>query len=123
MKRRPDDAEVRADPGDLFAWAERQRSPKEEATIRAAFFAFHAKYPEVYALFERFALEAIHAGRESIGAKAVWERMRWETAIGSARTNSEQYRLNNNFTAYYAREFVERHPELADVFETRRVRS
>jgi hypothetical protein len=93
---------------------------QRERTIRAEFQEFNAAHPEVYAMFERFALEALRF-RRVIGAKAVWERMRWETSVGSEQ--AEDFRLNNNFTAYYSRLFMERHPEHVEAFETRAVAS
>lgn len=115
--------ELPSDEEPLWAWAEAQRSPDEENTIRKAFESFHAAHPEVYALFERFALEGIAVGMELLGAGAVWERMRWETAVGTRAPDGTKYRLNNNYRAYYAREFMARHPEYPEVFATRKVRS
>lgn len=107
----------------MFAWAERQRSPAEENKIRIAFEKFHARYPEVYVLFERFTLEGIAHGMDRMGAGAVWERMRWETMVRSQKSDAEQYRLNNNYRAYYARLFMERHPEYPEIFATREIHS
>lgn len=107
----------------LLAWAETQRLPAAENTIREAFELFHAKHPEVYDLFEKFALQGIAAGMELLGAGAVWERMRWETAVGKREPDGTAYRLNNNYRAYYARAFMARHPEYPEVFATRKVRS
>ena len=108
---------------DLWAWSESQRSPNEENTIRDAWMSFHAAHPEVYRMFERFALEGVAAGMELLGAKAVWERLRWETAVAARRPDGTAFRLYNNYTAYYAREFMARHPEYPEVFATRKVRS
>ncbi len=121
MKRRAAPAEPPDDNDELFAWAERQPTPAEENTIREAFERFHRANPAVYALFERFALEAIHSGADTLGAKAVWERLRWETSVQVE--HRAQFKLNNNFTPYLARLFMERHPEHGDVFHTRKVRS
>lgn len=107
---------------DLLTWAERQRDAADHNTIRAAFEEFHARHPEVYAMFERFSLEML-AGGLNLGAKAVWERMRWETRVGPLCVTTRTYRLNNNFTPYYARLFMARHPEHAHAFHKRRVRS
>lgn len=85
-------------------------------TLRERFEVFHATNPHVYRLFERFALEAARSGRRRFGAKAVWERMRWFVAF---ETTADDWKLNNSHTAYYAREFIRRHPEHADLFETR----
>lgn len=111
------------DDGDLFRWAESQGSPNDRNTIRDAFDKFNARYPDVYAMFERFALEAIVSGLDVFGAKAVWERLRWETGVRAFKTDAERFHLNNNYTAYYARLFMERHPQYEGVFRTRKVRS
>lgn len=54
----------------------------------------------VWEQFEKFALEANRA-KKKIGAKAVMERCRWECEIESG----EEYKCNNNYTAYLARLF------------------
>ena len=71
--------------------------------------------PEIYALFERFALQAIDAGRARIGARMIAERMRWETSL---RMDAD-IKINNNAVPALAREFVRRHPEHAGVFSFR----
>ncbi len=76
---------------------------------------FHAANPHVYAHFERLALKAAQF-RVRFGAKAIWEVMRWEMAIN---TTEAEPKLNNSYTAYYAREFVRRHPEHTGLFEMR----
>jgi hypothetical protein len=77
---------------------------------------FHRDNPQVYAMFERFALEAINGGMRKIGGRLIWERMRWELAI---RTNGQDYKLNNNFVPFYVRAFIARHPEHNRVFQLR----
>lgn len=52
------------------------------------------------------------------GAKALWETLRYELAI-SSDANVRDFVLNNNFTAWYARELMANEPELTDFFETR----
>lgn len=123
MTKRHAPEEDPPDDGDLFGWAERQGQPNEQNTIRIAFERFHASYPEVFALFERFTLEAIAAGATDCGAKAIWERVRWETRIREKRSDAECFRLNNNYTPYMARLFIQRHPEFDGLFATRKVRS
>ena len=77
---------------------------------RAAWAAFHAQHPGVFAMFERFALEAAAGGVQRIGARAVWERMRWENRVHQ-RATDEAWALNNNWPPYYARHFLTLHPE------------
>lgn len=83
------------------------------------FREFHAAHPHVYVLFDRFTREALAAGRVRVGAKEVWERMRWEAHV-VARDGESTFALNNNLTAYYARHWMSR-TGLAP-FETRRQR-
>lgn len=99
-----------------LAFDTRDCSPVEEAAAR-----FDAEHPELFKLVERFALEAVAAGRKRIGIAAVWERIRWhvDVELGAA----EAYKLNNSHRAYYARRFMSAHPEHAELFETRRLRS
>jgi hypothetical protein len=80
------------------------------------FLDYHAKHPHVFIVFERFALEAIAAGRKKIGAGMIYERMRWYFSIETGR---EKYKLNNNYRADYARMFAAKHPEHRKIFETR----
>jgi hypothetical protein len=54
--------------------------------------------------------------------KMLWETCRYFTILG-ASLDDEPFRLNNNFTSRYARLLADQEPELADVFETRRLRS
>jgi hypothetical protein len=71
--------------------------------MRADYEAFHRAHPEVWEMFERFALQkAREHGRTHYGAKSVMERVRWETEAGGG----EPFSINNNWTAFYARRFV-----------------
>lgn len=111
--------------GDLFdekriAAAASVTAELDDRSIRAAFDRFHADNPHVWTLFEKFALEAIARGRGKFGAKAIFERLRWYSIV---ETDGEPWRLNNNYTAYYARLFESRHPEHAGFFEMREVGS
>lgn len=58
------------------------------------------------------------AGHSRWGAKALWETLRYELAI-SSDADVREFVLNNNFTAWYARELMANEPELTDFFETR----
>lgn len=84
--------------------------------------AFVREHPEAWAMFCRFALEAIDAQRRAgrrlkIGAKAVAERVRWETTL--AARDAHGWRWNNSYTAPAARRFMAEHPGYGRVFETR----
>jgi hypothetical protein len=100
-----------------------------EKTLQGSLFAdrlyqkwkdFDRDNPKVWTLFERFALEAATAGREHFGGQMVWERMRWYVMI---ETNDEDYKLNNDYVAYYSRMFNAKYPQFGggQFFRTRRV--
>lgn len=80
------------------------------------FLRFHAASPHVYRLFEKFTKEAASKGKK-VGARAVWERMRWELYFETSRDGD--YKLNDHFTPYYARLVMLRNEQLAGYFETR----
>lgn len=90
----------------------------DRKTLRDKWLAFHCRNQHVGDLFERFALEALRTpGR--IGAKAIWERMRWEFRVKTDEPKGAP-QLNNSFTSFYARWFLERHPEHEGRIETRK---
>lgn len=88
-------------------------------TIAEAFGAFHQANPHVLENLRKLALER-HARRpaEKIGIKHLWEVLRWEYEVKTDRPANE-CRLNNNFTAFYARLLMAREPILRGVFELR----
>lgn len=82
-----------------------------------AFRVFHAENPHVFRLFERFALEAA-ARRKRFSSDAVLHRLRWFTQIET--DDPAGFKINDHWSAFYARLFLEQHPELAGFFELRR---
>jgi hypothetical protein len=84
--------------------------------IEVAFWVFHEANPEVYRLCVQLAGEALAVGRRKIGMKMVWERARWDFYV---RTTDDTYKLNNNYTALYARLIMKQEPDLAGVFDVR----
>ena len=89
-------------------------------SIYKDFLHFNSAYPQVYLLFEKFALQLIHAGKTKLGAKMILERIRWEITTGSK--DEEGFKINNNFTAYYSRWFIRNHPQYKEFFEFRVIR-
>jgi hypothetical protein len=88
-----------------------------EPTVSEARFLAHVEAnPQVYELLRRFALEARRSGRRRMGIAALFERVRWFTAI---ETHGDDFKLNNNWRAFYARLLMQNEPELAGFFETR----
>jgi hypothetical protein len=94
------------DPFDGISWYWREQAA-----------AFNRRNPAVYALLVKYAREAVAAGRTRIGIELLWNRMRWDWLV---QTDSDDYKLNQNFKAWYARLIMLREADLADIFETRR---
>lgn len=74
---------------------------------------------KVYALYERFALEASER-KKKFSIALLTERIRWEVLMGIQK-DSEGYRINNNYRAYIARDLLYKYPQLQGLLETRRV--
>jgi hypothetical protein len=73
--------------------------------------------PDFWSEFCTRASLASRNGRKTFGAKAICEGIRWDF---SARTDSEEeYKVNNNYTAYFARLFHEQFPHHDGFFKTR----
>lgn len=81
------------------------------------FEAYHLKNQHVYRMFEHFTMEVIKAGRKSFGAQVIAERLRWYSQI---ETVGDEYKINNDYVAFYARKFEENHPEHDGFFRKRR---
>jgi hypothetical protein len=93
-------------------------SEQAPAAIQAEFEKFDGQYPDVYALFVKFAEQMWDAGRRKGSSKSIVERIRWEHMTTSQGGN-EDFKINNNFTSRYARKLIREQPKFADFFETR----
>lgn len=81
------------------------------------FEEFHRDNPRVYETLVRLAREWVAAfGRRKLGLAALRERARWEIALS---TSDPDYKINNNYTPYYARLLMLREPDLAGLFDLR----
>ncbi len=88
------------------------------STIDRAFWDFHHKNPQVYRKIIDMTRSARLRGKRRIGMKMLFEVIRWEHLV---HTRGDDFALNNNYTSRYVRLLSEEHPELADMFETRRL--
>lgn len=97
-----------------------RRLPRDKApSIAEQFWQFHCENPHVYDLLVKLARDVKARGKGSYGMKAIYERARWFYNI---EKGDREFKLNNNFTAYYARLIMENEPDLQDFFETRKQR-
>ena len=89
-------------------------------TIREGFNKFHKENPHVYREFEKQAIKAINKGRTKISAKLLINWIRWNEFL---KTSDQNFRINDAYQSYYARYFVEQHPEHRECFNFRKLRN
>jgi hypothetical protein len=90
----------------------------ERGDMDARFERFHRDNPHIYRSLVSLARRARAAGRRRIGIRMLWERMRWDLEVEAIRTEGAP-KLNDHFTARYARLMQSQEPDLVGLFETR----
>ena len=85
-------------------------------TLAERFQAFHQANPHVYAALRGMALAMKRRGMAHYSIKAMWEVLRFQAIA----THGDAYKLNNDYTAMYARKLMAEVPELDGFFETRK---
>jgi hypothetical protein len=79
--------------------------------------AWDKENPSFYPMFCRFAFRAIQSGKKRLSAALIFERIRWEMEIETQ--GGDDFKLNNNFRAIYARRFMFDYPNHDGLFEVR----
>ena len=92
------------------------KSPESKLTTKERWWKWHKKNPHVYVLFEKFTFQALNRGHKHLSAWLVINRIRWETSI---ETEGEDFKISNDFIAYYSRLFMAYHPEYHGFFRTK----
>ena len=92
-------------------------APKQDS-LYSKFLRFHAENPHVYRLLVSLAREWNRkTNGRPLGIKALFERARWEFGL---QTQGDEYSLNNNYTAFYARLIMSREQDLNGMFSLRK---
>ena len=86
--------------------------------MRKQVTAYHEKHPEVWEMFEEFAFSMINRGFDNYSVNAIFERIRWEKDAGG--DGITQFKIGNNYRAFYARRFMKKHPQHEGFFRTRK---
>jgi hypothetical protein len=87
--------------------------------LEKKFYIFHRDNPRVYELFKKFTKQVIDRGYLRHSARDIIHRIRWETTIV---TSDEEFKINDHYSPYYARMWMNDHPQYPDFFATRTVR-
>lgn len=82
--------------------------------LKIDFEEYDRANPGIYLAFESVA-RAMKAKRVYFGAKAIMEIVRWNTL----QSGNDQFKINNNYTAYYARKFEGLNPDCVGFFQKR----
>jgi len=86
-------------------------------TIQDDFQRFHQENPQVYRELVRLARAwQSRRGTGKVGMKMLFEVLRWQLAMS---TTGDDFKLNNNYTSYYARLVMAENPDLRGLFQTR----
>lgn len=80
------------------------------------FQEYDRQNPDVWAMFTKYAFEALRAGRSRLSANLIFERIRWETLICGS---GDRFKVNNNYRPYYARKFHTEYPAYDGAFAIR----
>ena len=88
-----------------------------DASMADRFERFHEDTPRVYESFVALAREWVRrTGGRKVGIGALTERVRWEIAMA---TSDPEFKINNNFRAFYARLLMLNNSDLRGLFELR----
>lgn len=85
------------------------------------FWAHHDANPIIWKRLIKAAQRLEEEGRERIGVKWQIELIRWESTIKTI--DEEDLKLNDRYTAYYARLLIHARPSLGEMIELRKLGS
>ena len=88
--------------------------------LLARFKEFHTANPNIYELFKKYAIEARKSGRKRFSHWMIINRIRWYTNV---ETQGDDFKINNDFIAIYARLLVWQMPEFDGFFMLRQCQS
>lgn len=88
-------------------------------TIEQRWEAWSAANPWVLDRAERLLQNWFAAGHKRGSLKQVWEVIRYDYGT----TTGDAFKVNNDYTSRAARDLLERHPEWADLIQTRELRA
>lgn len=88
------------------------------ATWQPKFEQFHRDNPEIYRMLVRDAHKVQSKGKRC-SIYLLIERVRWFMTIETEGKQAEEFRINNNFSPFYARKLMAEEPGFKDFFQIR----
>ena len=90
-----------------------------EHKLQAGWSSVKQKHPRLLPHLARLALELKHRGHPRYSMDGLFHILRWETG---QTTGDLGLKINNNYTAFAARDLMEQYPELEGFFQLRQQR-
>jgi len=88
-----------------------------ETTEQTMFEAFDEANPKIWELFKKYAHALLRRGITHWSADNILHKIRFETAV---KGKGDTFKINNNFSAFYARKFLNMYPACKGFFELRK---
>jgi hypothetical protein len=92
--------------------------PANRSKIERAFWEFHRENPGVYDELVALARDLQQRGYDRLGIGMLFEVLRWRR-MKLTVASQHDFKLNNNYRAYYSRLIMQREPDLDGIFNTR----
>lgn len=87
--------------------------------LKVKWWRWHKANPHIYELFKKFTLQAIRSGHYRLSAWLIVNRIRWETTV---ETKGNDFKISNDYIAFYARLFMHDYPEFDGVFKVKNMK-
>tara|TARA_Y100001970_G_scaffold82815_1_gene104830 strand:+ start:1740 stop:2069 length:330 start_codon:yes stop_codon:yes gene_type:complete len=95
------------------------RPARQKLTIKERFWEFHQANPHVYRALVDLARQLARQGHRRLGMKMLFEVLRWQSMIKTFNPDGSDFKLSNDYTAYYARLIMSREHDLKGIFKTK----
>ena len=110
--------DVQETSAELRSGANSSKKSLSYAEKKAAWWAWHKANPKVWLYFEKFALEAVGRRVKKISHWLIINRIRWEVSI---LTTGEDFKISNDYIAFYARLWIALYPQHKDLFTIKKM--
>ena len=87
--------------------------------LKQRFDKFQKENPKVYEELLTLTEKAYQQGRKKFGIQMLFEIIRWNRMI---HTTDPEFKINNNYAAYYARKIMAEHPKYEGMFNVRKIK-